>query len=91
MIAKPTGQVSATWSGGGRLVITVPQRRLPEVRGAEHFARVFPGCEAAGIVLRAQSESARRVAPLYYFVLPVPNGLMLVAAWEGASFAAPGR
>jgi len=64
--------VSAIWSGN-KLIISLPPRRLPEVRNEEYVARMFPGSEAAGMVLHAEGESARRVAPFYFFVLPVPK------------------
>jgi len=66
--------VAAHWEGEARLVITVPGGRLPEARNEEYVVEMFPGSEAAGMVQRVKGQSARRLTPLYFFKVPLPDG-----------------
>ena len=66
--------VAARCSAPGRLIIDVPQRRLPEARNAKYVAAMFPGSQAAGMVAASAGGSVRRVMPVYFFRLPLPDG-----------------
>jgi len=67
--------VAARWDGPGRLVVSQPAATLPVERSEKYEARVFPGSEAAGMVRRVEGESARRLTPLYFFRMSLPDGL----------------
>jgi hypothetical protein len=66
--------VSARWDNGGKVVIALPGRRLPEARNDKYVVHVFPGSEAAGMVRGVAGQSARRLTPLYFFKMPLPEG-----------------
>lgn len=59
-----------------RIVITLPARRLPECRTEKYRARMFPGSQAAGIVKSAKGRPRRRLMPLYFERLPLPDGFI---------------
>ncbi len=65
--------VAARLEGLDRVVLNVPQTRLPEVRSEGYSAAMFPGCVAAGIVIPGEPGSLRKVVPLYYSRLQLPE------------------
>ena len=56
-----------------RLEIDVPDRRLPEARNAQYFARMFPGSQSSGMVKPGGNGRARQVTPVYFFRAPLPG------------------
>ena len=74
------------------LVIDVPRQRLPEARNDKYYARMFPGSQPAGMVKPPRGDSARRVTPVYFFRLPLPEdfaaeGTLLAGRSEKANQA----
>jgi hypothetical protein len=67
--------VAAHWQGPNRVVVEIPGRRFPQIRNEAYAAEFYPGSEAAGMVLRVKDDAARRVSPVYFFRLPVPDTL----------------
>jgi len=57
-----------------QLTIDVPSNRLPEARSVKYFARMFPGSQPAGMVKQAAGDTAKRVTPVYFFRMPLPDG-----------------
>ena len=72
--------VAAQWTAPDTLTITVPARQLPEVRSNKYIAHMFPGSQAAGMVKPVEGETLRRLTPVYYFRMALPE-----------NFAADGR
>lgn len=71
---KPSRKpVSAAFIGSDTIRISTPRRRLPESRNEKYFTRMFPGSQVAGIVKRLKDKEARRLMPIYFFRLPLPN------------------
>jgi len=66
--------VAAHLEGLDQVTLTVPSSRLPEVRSEGYSACMFPGCVAAGIVIPGSEGNLRKVVPLYYFRLSLPEG-----------------
>ena len=66
--------VSATFIAPDKIRIITPKKRLPTSRTREYFLRMFPGDQVAGIVKRLKNKDIRRVAPLYFFRIPMPKG-----------------
>jgi len=66
--------VSATFIAPDKIHIITPKKRLPTSRTREYFLRMFPGDQVAGIVKRLKNKEIRRVAPLYFFRIPMPKG-----------------
>ena len=66
--------VSATFIAPDKIHIVTPKKRLPTSRTKEYFLRMFPGDQVAGIVKRLKNKDIRRVAPLYFFRIPMPKG-----------------
>ena len=65
--------VSAHWLDRDRIGIHVPAEQLPVASNDKYAARVSPGSETAGLVDSVANDSLRRVTPLYFFKLPVPE------------------
>jgi len=65
--------VKARFAGRETVRVTMPARRLPESRTDRYLARPFPGSQTAGIVKRLKDKPQRRLMPLQYFRLPVPQ------------------
>jgi hypothetical protein len=74
--------LAAEITGPDRLWVRPARHELPEVRNEQYRARVEPGAEFAGMVVRGSS-GLRRVLPLYFFRLPLAEGLATnpYAAW----------
>lgn len=66
--------VAARWKSPGRLSIALPAERLPTVGSGDFEVRLFPGSEVAGMVRQLRGTTTRRVTPLYFFRLPLPEG-----------------
>jgi len=66
--------VRAKWIGDDTLQIDLPRTRLPEVRSEKYVANVFPNSQVAGL-LKTESESTKKISPVYYFCLPLPEKL----------------
>jgi len=66
--------VSGRFVEPDKISITIPARRLPTSRTEKYFLRMFPGSEAAGILKRLKGKEIRRVAPIYFFRIPLPKG-----------------
>jgi len=66
--------VSARFVEPDKISITIPTKRLATSRTEEYFFRMFPGSEAAGILKRLKGKEIRRVAPIYFFRIPMPKG-----------------
>jgi hypothetical protein len=58
-----------------RLRISTPRYRLAEFRSEEYLVRAFPGSQVAGIVKRLKDSDVRRLAPLYFFRIPLAPDL----------------
>ena len=56
---------------------------FPRPAATKYFARMFPGSQPAGMVEAAAGDTARRVTPVYFFRLPLPDGF----AADGDSLA----
>jgi hypothetical protein len=65
--------VSATFIALDKIHIATPKKRLFTSRTREYFLRMFPGDQVAGIVKRLKNKDIRRVAPLYFFRIPMPK------------------
>jgi hypothetical protein len=65
--------VSATFIDHDTIRISTPKIRLPQSRTIKYFIRNFPGSEVAGIVKRIKNEEIRRIKPIYFSRLPLPN------------------
>jgi hypothetical protein len=48
---------------------------LPEARSDKYVATMFPNSQSAGLLKTEEGETMKRVAPLYYFCLPLPEAL----------------
>lgn len=57
----------------GNVLVTTPSKSLPDCETPEYVFRLFPGSEGAGIVKRRRAGGARRVLPLHFFRLPLPD------------------
>jgi len=66
--------VSGRFVEPDKISIKIPTRRLPTSRTEKYFLRMFPGSEAAGILKRLKGREIRRVAPIYFFRIPMPKG-----------------
>ena len=66
--------IRAEWVGDDTLRIDVPQSRLPEARSEKYVASMFPNSQAAGLLKTEEGETTKRISPLYYFCLPLPEG-----------------
>ncbi len=66
--------VSGAFVRPDKITVKVPQKRLPTSRTENYFLRMFPGSEAAGILKRIKGKEIRRVAPIYFFRIPMPKG-----------------
>ncbi|HUU18115.1 MAG TPA: C25 family cysteine peptidase [Sedimentisphaerales bacterium] len=66
--------VSGRFVEPDKISIKIPARRLPTSRTEKYFIRMFPGSEAAGILKRLKGKEIRRVAPIYFFRIPLPKG-----------------
>jgi hypothetical protein len=74
-IAKPArAAVSIAWDTADKLTINLPSRRLAESRTSAYVAWMFPGSEAAGMVKRVGDNAPRKLTPVYYFRLALPEG-----------------
>lgn len=65
--------VSVAWQSEGELVARFPEKRLRSVSGPRYRMRMFPGCEAAGLVKRSKSRASRRILPIQYWRVPAPE------------------
>lgn len=65
---------SAGFVGPDKIGLGIPEKRLPTSRTEKYFLRMFPGNEVAGIVKRFKNKDIRRVMPIYFFRVPVPEG-----------------
>lgn len=70
--------VSAKFVEPDKILISVPKKRLPTVRTKEYFLRLFPAGEVAGIVARLKNREERRVMPIYFFRIPMPESRELL-------------
>jgi len=66
--------VSGRFVEPDKISITIPTKRLSTSRTEKYFLRMFPGSEAAGILKRLKGKEIRRVAPIYFFRIPMPKG-----------------
>jgi len=64
----------AEWVGDDTLRIDVPAARLPEARSDIYVANMFPNSQTAGL-LKTEGELTKRISPIYYFCLPLPEGV----------------
>jgi hypothetical protein len=74
--------VAIAWTGPDTLAIRVPDERLPECRSDKYVAHMFPGSQAAGMV-RREGDALRRLAPVYFFRVPLPQKLPSPACRSG--------
>ncbi|MFB0554934.1 MAG: C25 family cysteine peptidase [Phycisphaerae bacterium] len=65
--------VSGRFVEPDKISVKIPGRRLPTSRTEKYFLRMFPGSEAAGILKRLKGKEIRRVAPIYFFRIPMPR------------------
>jgi len=65
--------VTATLLSNGQVQICIPKRRLPKSQTENYQIRIYPGSQLAGIVERVKEKEYRRLLPLYFFKLPVPE------------------
>lgn len=65
--------VLTNFIGHDTIDISTPKLRLPLSRTTNYFIRIFPGSEVAGIVKRIKNEEIRRIKPIYFSRLPLPN------------------
>ena len=65
--------VSGTFARPDKITVTIPNKRSPTSRTEKYFLRMFPGSEAAGILKRIKGKEIRRVAPIYFFRIPMPK------------------
>jgi len=66
--------VRAKWVGDDTLQIDMPKSRLPEARSEKYVASMFPNSQTAGL-LKTESETTKKISPVYYFCLPLPERL----------------
>ena len=66
--------VRAEWAGRDTLRIIVPDERLPEARCDKYSANTFPNSQFAGL-MRAEGETTKRISPVYFFCLPLPESV----------------
>jgi hypothetical protein len=65
--------VSGTFVRPDKITVQIPKKRSPTSRTDKYFLRMFPGSEAAGILKRIKDKEIRRVAPIYFFRIPMPR------------------
>ena len=68
--------VQAEWVGDHALRINLPGTRLPEVRTEKYVASMFPNSQAAGLLKTEEGEALKKISPIYYFCLPLPEGVV---------------
>ena len=68
--------VSAAFVAPDTLEVRTPAKRLPEARTKAYVARPFPGSQLAGIVKRLKDKEERKLMPLYFFRLALPEGFV---------------
>jgi hypothetical protein len=66
--------VSAAFVRPDTIAVTTPGLCLPESETDKYFVRMFPASQLAGIVKRLKNKETRRLMPIYFFRLPVPEG-----------------
>jgi len=66
--------VSGKFVEPDKITITIPAKRLATSKTEKYFLRMFPGSEAGGILKRLKGKEIRRVAPIYFFRIPMPKG-----------------
>ncbi|MBN1806210.1 MAG: hypothetical protein JW837_13260 [Sedimentisphaerales bacterium] len=71
---RKTRPVSGTFVRPNKITVKIPNKRLATSRTEKYFLRMFPGSEAAGILKKIKDKEIRRVAPLYFFRIPMPKG-----------------
>lgn len=65
--------VSIKFIAPDKIHIKAPQKRLRTSSTNDYFLRMFPGNEVAGIVKRLKDKDIRRVLPIYFFRIPMPQ------------------
>lgn len=79
--------LAARWTGPDQVEILPAAAELPEVRNEEYLARIPPGGEVAGLVVKRLPSNRRRLVELDFFRLPLPEGFPASGA---GTFARPG-
>jgi hypothetical protein len=79
-MAPQYAPLAVRWTAPNRLIIDVPEHRLPAARSDKYFARMFPGSQPAGMVKQTEGDTARRVTPVYFFRMVLPDDFSTAAA-----------
>ena len=68
-------QPQTQWHGPDQLHILMPGKRLPTTaRTPQYRMRGYPGSRAAGIVKRSKVRDSRRILPMHFLRLDLPEG-----------------
>jgi len=78
---------SARFTAPDELAVSVPGEILSECRTEKYFVRLFPGNGLAGLVKRLKDKPERRLLPMYFFRIPVPEAVQMP---QGLSIERPG-
>ncbi|MDP2896039.1 MAG: C25 family cysteine peptidase [bacterium] len=79
---------SARFTAPDELAVSVPGEILSECRTGKYFVRLFPGNGLAGLVKRLKDKPERRLLPMYFFRIPVPEAVQMP---QGLSIERPGE
>jgi len=75
-LGKPRqAPVQAEWIGDDTLRIRMPESRLPDARSEKYVASMFPNSQTAGLMKTEKGETMKRISPVYFFCLPLPEGV----------------
>ncbi len=70
-------QLKAKFTKKQQVLINVPRRRLPKSTTKNYLAQIFPGSELAGLVKRIKDKPQRRITPLYFLRLHLPENFKI--------------
>ena len=73
--------VSLHLADPSRPMIKTPKKRLPKIQTSQYQIRIFAGSQLAGIVKRLKGKEYRRIAPMYFFRVPIPTH------WQARGFS----
>lgn len=76
LLGKPRQvPIRAEWVGNDTLRIHMPESRLPDARSEKYVASMFPNSQTAGLLKTEGGETMKKISPVYFFCLPLPEGV----------------
>ncbi len=77
-LPKPSRKaIAVRWKAPDTIRLSTPKRYLPVSQTAKYQARIFPGSQIAGVVKRLKDKEYRRLMPLYFFRLELPQNFQV--------------